>query len=72
MRAGLQQLEPQHIQELEAFFNEKFPIERPFTGGEKLERFLDMLESLWTIQALKERHFDSWFRDLATLQMKEV
>jgi hypothetical protein len=33
---------------------------------------LDLVESLWTVQALQERHFDSWFSDLKILHSKEV
>jgi hypothetical protein len=38
----------------------------------KTEVYLDILECLWLTQALKERHFDSWFSDLRILQSNEV
>ena len=40
-------------------------------GSKKLKMTLNLLESLWTIQALKERHFNAWFYQLQELQMVE-
>lgn len=36
-----------------------------------LEKTLDILESLWYAQALKERHFDAWMSDLRQLHANE-
>ncbi len=33
---------------------------------------LDLLESMWATQALKERHFDSWMAELHQMHSKEV
>ena len=33
---------------------------------------LELIESLWTAQSLKERHFDAWFTDLKMTHGKEV
>jgi hypothetical protein len=38
----------------------------------KLEKVLDVLEALWLIQALQERHFDAWFADIFRLHLNEV
>jgi hypothetical protein len=38
----------------------------------RLEVVLDVLEACWVVQALKERHFDSWFSDLFKIHSKEV
>jgi len=38
----------------------------------KVDNVLDLLESLWMIQSLKERHFDSWIRDLRVVHMTNV
>jgi hypothetical protein len=38
----------------------------------KAEYYLDVLEELWSIQALKERHFDAWITELRSLHSKEV
>lgn len=37
-----------------------------------LPHLLDLMEALWIAQALKERHFDSWFADLKKLQRADV
>lgn len=39
---------------------------------DKLDVTLDILEALWSSQALQERHFDSWMINLNNLQQKEV
>jgi hypothetical protein len=33
---------------------------------------IDILESLWIYQALKERQFDSWFYNLRRIHIQEV
>ena len=38
----------------------------------RLELVLDLVEACWISQALKERHFDSWFSDLFKIHNKEV
>ena len=38
----------------------------------KVDNVLDLLESLWMIQSLKERHFDSRIRDLRVVHMTNV
>lgn len=37
----------------------------------KLELVLDVIEGLWTMQALKERHFDAWCGDIYKLHAKQ-
>jgi hypothetical protein len=38
----------------------------------KLDFALDLLESLWYTQAMKERHFDAWISDLRKMHSNEV
>lgn len=40
-------------------------------GAGKLSSVLDILEALWTIQALKEKQFEAWFIDLSKRHEKE-
>ena len=39
---------------------------------QKANFILDILEALWTTQALKERHFDGWFAELKQIHLQEV
>ena len=40
--------------------------------GNFIGRVLDVLEGLWTCQALKESHFDKWFNELLEQHRKQV
>ena len=44
-------------------------------GLARAEQLVDTVETMWTVQAMKERHFDSWMSDLVILhesQEKEL
>ena len=36
------------------------------------DRYLDLIESMWAAQALKERHFDSWITDMRNMHIEQV
>ena len=38
----------------------------------RVSRVLDLLEGMWSVQALKERHFDSWFTALISSHNEKV
>lgn len=69
---GLSPLSPTDIAELEAFLGVGLDSIRYGVRQGKADTYLDIVEGLWTAQALKERHFDSWFTDLKKLHEKEV
>lgn len=69
---GLSSLSSADTSELEAFLGVTLSS---IQYGERqlgVDIYLDLVEGLWTAQALKERHFDSWFTDLKKLHDKEV
>ena len=73
MISGLDVLSVDELTALEEYFhvNEL----DPFHEGEKdsvYERTLNVLESMWYAQALKERHFDAWFSELIRKHTAEV
>ena len=71
MKSGFMLLTELEITSLEFHFSSKFPgSPAPFCSP-FLAYCLDQIESLWTIQSLKERHFDSWFADLRNSHAKE-
>ena len=69
---GLSPLSSTDIAELEAFLGVGLTSIRYGVRQGKADTYLDIVEGLWTAQALKERHFDSWFTDLKKLHEKEV
>lgn len=58
----------QELIDMETFLGEK--LDTNITGS-KLNQYLDLLESLWTTQALKERHFNAWYNQLKDLHIEE-
>ena len=40
--------------------------------GPRLTFLLDLIEGLWSAQALKERHFNHWFSELKRIQIQDV
>ena len=69
---GLSILSPEETTELESFLGVNLSDIRYGQRQNKVDEYLDLVEGLWTTQALKERHFDSWFTDLKKLHEKEV
>ena len=69
---GTSSLSPTDIEELEAFLGVPLTSIRYGDRQDKADAYLDLVEGLWTAQALKERHFDSWFTDLKRIHEKEV
>ena len=69
---GLSVLSPEETTELELFVGVNLSDIRYGQRQNKVDEYLDLVEGLWTTQALKERHFDSWFTDLKKLHEKEV
>jgi hypothetical protein len=79
MASGILKLTPQEIQLLEAFLG--VPLASLSQSGDdpssftperkKAEYLLDILEQLWNVQALKERHFDAWTAELHRVHMNE-
>ena len=69
---GTSSLSPTDIEELEAFLGVTLTSIRYGERQDKADAYLDLVEGLWTAQALKERHFDSWFTDLKKIHEKEV
>jgi hypothetical protein len=74
MRSGIQQLTDHEIRLLEDRFHCRLPHKNLLNtlNSDAFARCLDTIESLWTLQALKERHFESWFFDLRQMHLKEV
>lgn len=69
---GLSSLSSADTSELEAFLGVTLSSIRYGERQLGVDIYLDLVEGLWTAQALKERHFDSWFTDLKKLHEKEV
>lgn len=73
MASGLSSLDPEIVYRLEQFLDSKLPYRgSSWRVSPKAERYLDLLEALWNAQGFKERHFDSWVRDLKQMQKEEV
>lgn len=73
MLSGLRCLSEDIQQKLEDFLEEKLPSRTPGVRlNSKAEGKLDVIELLWTVQALKEKHFDWWWTDLTRHQKEEV
>ena len=72
MSRGIGALSNDERSELEEFFGAKLSPYAPASYVSKLERVLDLLEALWMSQALKERQFEAWFREIRKVHMKEV
>jgi hypothetical protein len=70
--SGLSSLSPEEILELEKFLGVSLSSIQYGERQTPADAYLDLIEGLWTAQALKERHFDSWFTDLKRLHEKEV
>ena len=69
---GLSALTTAETAELESFLGVPLADIQYGRRQNKVDVYLDLVEGLWTAQALKERHFDSWFTDLKKLHEKEV
>ena len=69
---GISPLSSSDTEELEAFLGVSLTSIRYGERQDKADAYLDLVEGLWTAQALKERHFDSWFTDLKKIHEKEV
>jgi hypothetical protein len=56
-------------QELEVFLGQKLPEDSTeyqlrVQSSSQLKSTIELLEALWSTQALKERHFNHWFSEL--------
>ena len=69
---GLSLLRSEEIVELETFLGEKLTGIQYSEKRGPADRYLDVIEALWTAQALKERHFDYWFTETKKLYDAEV
>lgn len=84
MISGLRCLDSKLTSELEDFIGCPLSSVVSSVGGDKdaasiadsnstmVDACLDLLESMWATQALKERHFDSWMAELHQMHAKEV
>lgn len=78
MVSGIANLTPEQIQILDMFFGISLktishnPTDLKSEDCNKLNKYLDLFEGLWNIQALKERHFDYWFTELRRIHATEV
>jgi hypothetical protein len=72
MTKGIAALSPEERSTLEAFFGVKLSPYVPSSYVSRIERVLDILEALWTAQALKERHFEGWLGEIQKVHMREV
>ena len=83
MISGLRCLDSKLTSELEDFIGCPLSSVVSSVGGERdaavagsnsatVDAYLDLLESMWATQALKERHFDSWMAELHQMHSKEV
>jgi hypothetical protein len=70
--SGVSSLSPEEILELEKFLGVTLASIQYGERQTPADVYLDLIEGLWSAQALKERHFDSWFTDLKRLHEKEV
>lgn len=81
MLSGVSGLQKTLVKEIEVFFNlpisavvqATLPYAPPVVAAvgdsltvSKVKRVADLLEALWSAQAMKERHFDAWIVDLRT------
>ena len=69
---GLSLLRSEEITELESFLGEKLTGIQYSEKRGPSDRYLDLVEALWTAQALKERHFDYWFTETKKVYDAEV
>jgi hypothetical protein len=77
MKSGFKNLLPDEVNELERFLAVPLvsllePANTNDTARMRAEFILDILEEIWMSQALKERHFDHWFSELAKQRRIEV
>lgn len=79
MASGVSNLNPKEKQILETFLG--LPLralsifdEKAMSSPErkKAEYYLDIIEELYYLQALKERHFDAWITELRSVHATEV
>ena len=68
---GLALLRPEEISELEAFLGDKLMNVQYAEKRGPADRYLDLVEAMWTAQSLKERHFDYWFTEMRKLHDAE-
>jgi hypothetical protein len=68
----LSSLSTEEVLELESFLGVSLSTIKYGERQGPADAYLNLVEGLWTAQALKERHFDSWFTDLKKLHEKEV
>ena len=69
---GLTLLRTEEMAELESFLGEKLTGIQYSEKRGPADRYLDLIEALWTAQALKERHFDYWFTETKKIYDAEV
>lgn len=82
MVSGLSALSPSQTVELEHFLSgakltslsssEGHLEDRQMESISVADKYMDLLEVLWSTQAMKERHFDSWFSDLQMMHIRDV
>ena len=46
--------------------------DKDFTTWAPIDKYLDLVEAMWSTQAMKERHFDSWITDLRNMHIEQV
>lgn len=72
MSRGLRALSAAELGELEVFFGTPLATYTPSAAADsKLDRVLDVLEALWTTQALREKVFDRWFAEIRQVHEQE-
>jgi hypothetical protein len=78
MASGITNLTPQEVTQLETFLG--IPLKDlsnydenalHFPERKKAEFYLDIIEQLWNVQAMKERHFDGWMVELRRVHIAE-
>ena len=82
MALGLSALTPSQTAELESFLggvslaslasSEGHLEDRQIEHISAADKYMDLLEVMWSTQAMKERHFDSWFSDLQLMHIRDV
>lgn len=72
MSWGLSRLSIHNIQLLEVFLRDSVSsISQISSTPSPADFYIDIIESLWVSQALKERNFDNWFAELQVLHEQE-
>jgi hypothetical protein len=75
MLSGISRLPPPLSFEIESYLGVPIDLlaetDRRQALG-RVSRVLDLLEGMWSVQALKEKHFDCWFSTLMKSHKEKV